>query len=341
MTSNARDRHVVLWRNMYDPAGAEQLRAAGCRVTVVESDAEDELIAAIRGAHALWVRYPLKVTARILDAAPLLEIVSSSGFGTDNIDIEAATQRGILVVNQRGFGRIPVSEHAVLLMLALAHRLIWGDAATRDGSGFSRRTEHPTFDLNGKVVGIVGLGYIGSELARKLSVGFGCEVLAYDPYVDPRIPALVGAARVDSLDAMLPRVRFLCLCLELTPETANLIGARELSRLRKDAFVVNVSRGGVLDLDALASALRSEQIAGAGLDVYAPEPPPPDHPVLRLPNVVLTPHTAGVTIETNVRSSRSAVEQLLAGLAGELPAFAKNPAAWDGPRSRRNRCVHA
>lgn len=326
---------------MYDASGAEKLRQAGCRVTVVDGVTEDAVIEALGDARAMWVRYPQKVTARVLDAAPSLAIVSSSGFGTDNIDIEAATERGILVVNQRGFGRIPVSEHTVMFMLNLAHRFRWGDAAARDGSGWDKRAEYPTFDLDGKVVGILGLGHIGSELARKLKAAFNCTVLAYDPYVDPRIPFLCGATMVSSLAELLPKVRFLCLCPELTPETKNIVGAKELSLLPKDAFVVNASRGGVLDLEALLAALDAGHIAGAAVDVFQPEPLPQGHRLLSHPNVILTPHTAGLTVETNVRSTLSAIDQMLSAMRGDMPRFAKNPAAWEGPRSRRKRPVHA
>ena len=336
-----RDCHVVLWRNMYDTTGADQLRKAGCRVTIIEAADDDKLTAALADARGLWVRYPQKVTAQVLDAAPNLQIVSTSGFGTDNVDIEAATERGIMVVNQRGFGRIPVSEHTVMLMLALARRLTWGDGATRDGTGWDKRTDYPIFELSGKTVGIVGLGYIGSELARKLRVGFGCNVIGYDPYVDPRIPQLLHITRANSLDELLPQVRFLCLCLELTASSKNIIGANELAKLPKDAYVVNTSRGGVLDLEALASVLEAGAIAGAALDVFQPEPLPPTHRLFKMPNVIVTPHTAGLTVETNERSTRSAVEQMLAAMAGNMPAFPKNPQAWDAPASRRHRMVHA
>lgn len=333
------DRHVVLWHNMYDLSGADHLRAAGCRVTIVEDD--ETLPGSLRDAHGLWVRYPQRVTAKLLDGAPELQVVSTSGFGSDNIDIDAATERGILVVNQRGFGRIPVSEHTVMLMLALARRLAWAESLTRTANAWDHRMDHPTFELAMKTVGIVGLGYIGSELARKLRIGFGCNVLGYDPYVDPRIPSLLHVERVNSLEELLPQVRFLCLCLELTASSRNIIGAKELAQLPKDAYVVNTSRGGVLDLDALTAALQSGALAGAALDVYEPEPIPADHPLLKMPNVVLTPHTAGTTVETNVRSTRSAVTQILAATSGEMPAFPKNPQAWDGANSRRKRLVHA
>lgn len=335
------ESHVVLWRRMFDPSGPEKFREAGCRVTIVDSDSEDELVAVLGDARALWVRYPQKVTPRVLDAGRSLEVISSSGFGTDNIDIEGATQRGILVVNHCGFGRIPVSEHTIMFMLALAHRLMWGDAGARDGSAWDKRADLPTFDLEGKTVGIVGLGYIGSELARKLTVAFHCNVLAYDPYVNPRVPSLCGATMVSGLSELLPQVRFLCLCPELTPETRNIIGAKELALLPKGAFVVNASRGGALDLEALTKALDSGHIAGAAIDVYQPEPLPAGHPLLSHPNVVLTPHTAGLTAETNARTTMSGVEQILTALRGEMPRFPKNAAAWDGPQSRRRRPVHA
>jgi len=338
---NNEQRHVVLWRNMYDPTGADQLRQAGCRVTIIGASDDDKLPEALADARALWVRYPQKVTPQVLDAAPKLQVVSTSGFGYDNIDIDAATERGILVVNQRGFGRIPVSEHTVMLMLALARRFTWSEGATRDGTGWEKRTDYPIFELGGKTVGIVGLGYIGSELARKLRVGFGCNVIGFDPYVDPRIPNLLHITRVSSLDEMLPQVRFLCLCLELTAETKNFIGAKELAKLPKDAYVVNTSRGGVLDLEALTSALEAGQIAGAALDVFQPEPLSPTHRLFKMSNVIVTPHNAGLTTETNERSTRSAVEQMLAAMAGNMPAFPKNPQVWENVKSRRHGLVHA
>lgn len=335
------DNHVVLWRTMYDSSGADRLRSVGCRVSVVDSPKEDDVIAALHDAKALWVRYPQKVTARVLDAGPSLEVVSSSGFGTDNIDIPAATERGILVVNQCGFGRIPVAEHTVMMMLALARRLLWSDQATRDGSAWDRRSDYPTFELEGANVGLIGIGFIGSEVARKLRAAFNCNVFAYDPYVDPRIPFLCGATMVSSLDELLPKARILGLCPELTPESRKIIGAKELAKLPQGAVVVNTSRGGTLDLDALAQALDSGHVAGAGLDVYDPEPLPTGHRLLSHPNVILTPHTAGLTVETNVRTTGSAVDQIVIALRGDMPPYPKNRAAWESAKSRRKRPVHA
>ena len=197
---------------------------------------------------------PERVTAEILKSGTELVVVSTSGFGTDNIDIPAATERGILVVNHQGFGRVPVSEHTIMMMLAAAKQLVWGDRGVRDGSAWSNRSGLQISELEGKTVGIIGLGYIGSEIARKLKYGFNCRVLAYDPHVNPRIARLVDAQLVKDLHTMLPECQFLVLVPELTPEARGMIGAKELAALPKGAIVVNTGRGQVLDFDALNDA---------------------------------------------------------------------------------------
>ena len=328
---------IVLWRPMYDPSGQQQLEAEGAEVTVVDSDAADDLIAALPGAKGLWVRYPETVTDAILDAADDLAVVSTSGFGYDKIDIPAATARGVLVVNNQGFGRIPVAEHTLMLVLASMKQLLWCDAATRDGSAWDRRSGMDIYELEGKTVGIIGLGWIGSELARKLRLAFRCRVLGYDPYVDPRIPAVADVERRSNLEEMLGQCEVLCVCPELTESSRNIVNADALAALPKGAFVVNTSRGQVVDLDALAAAVESGHVAGAALDVYEPEPLPAAHPVLKNPRILLTPHTAGLSAETARRMTENAVRQLLAAVRGDMPPFTLNPEAWEGPQSRRPR----
>jgi phosphoglycerate dehydrogenase-like enzyme len=163
---------VVLWRPMYNTAGHQMLRDDGADVIVIDSSNADEIKQVLHGAQALWVRTPERVTADILNAGKDLVVVSTSGFGTDNIDIPAATERGILVVHHQGSGRVPVSEHTILLILAAAKQLVWGDGAVRDGSAWSMRSGLEMFELGGKTVGIIGIGYIGSEIARKAQVRF-------------------------------------------------------------------------------------------------------------------------------------------------------------------------
>jgi phosphoglycerate dehydrogenase-like enzyme len=324
---------------MYDPAGHQMLADRGADVVVVDSSDAGEVKQALHSAHALWVRTPERVTADVLDAGKHLVVVSTSGFGSDNIDLAAATERGILVVNHRGFGRIPVSEHTVLLILAAAKQLLWGDRSARDGSAWAKRTSLNLFELDRKTVGIVGLGFVGSEIARKLKYGFRCRVLGYDPYVDQRLSQLADVEIMSDLTAMLRLSRILILVPELTDETRNLIGAAELAALPHGAIVVNTGRGQVLDLDALSDALDQGHIAGAGLDVVYPEPLPFGHRLLSSPKVTFSPHVAGTTVEAGLKLAQSGVEQIWAALCGIQPASCLNAAAWEGVASRRPKNV--
>jgi D-3-phosphoglycerate dehydrogenase len=326
---------VVLWRAMYDPRGHGMLSDGGADVVVVDSSNAGEIKQALHGARALWVRTPERVTAEILEAGKDLVVVSTSGFGYDNVDIPAATERGILVVNHQGFGRVPVAEHTILMILACAKQLVWGDRGVRDGSAWSQRSGLPLIELEGKTVGIVGLGYIGSEIARKLRYGFRCRVLAYDPFVNPRIARLAEAELMTDLDAMLGASQVLVLVPELTPSARGLIGARELAALPKGAIVINTGRGQVPDFAALNAALDLGHLFAAGIDAFFPEPLPGDHPLLRNPKVTFSPHVAGATVEASFQLARSAADQILAALNGTMPACPLNAAAWDGPRSRR------
>lgn len=326
---------IVLWRPMYDQRGHQWFEVEGADIAVVDTPDAAAVQAELGDALGLWVRTPERVAGDLLDAAPSLVVISTSGVGTDNIDLDGATRHGILVVNHRGFGRIPVSEHTLMLLLAAMKKLTWSDRATRDGSAWDVRTDLDLHELEGQTLGVVGLGYIGSELARKLRLAFHCRVLAYDPHVHPRLPGLADVEMMQSLDGMLPQCRALCLCAELTDETRDMISDDALAKLPRGAIVVNAARGRILDLDALARALDSGHVAAAGLDVVFPEPLSGEHPLLRHPNVIFTPHTAGLTAETAERVTRSAVDQIMAALRGQLPRFPVNPAAWDGDASRR------
>ena len=326
---------IVIWRPMYDQIGHKLFEEAGAEIVVVDSTDAQAVMAELPDAQAIWVRTPERISADMMDAAPELMVISTSGFGTDNVDIPAATTRGILVVNNLGFGRQSVSEHTVMLMLAVMNRLTWGDNSTRDGSGWEGRTNVTFRLLEGCTVGIIGLGYIGSELSRKLTSGFRCRVVGYDPYVNKRIPPSVGAVMVDDLDELLKQVSVLCLCAELSDETRNMISKRELALLPRGAVIVNTARGQILDLDALSDALASGHIFGAGLDATFPEPLPDPHPIYSEDNVIFTPHTAGLTAETATAQTRFAVDQVMSVLSGGEPTFPVNPEAWQGKASRR------
>lgn len=326
---------IVLWRPMYDEAGHALFEKAGARVAVVDSSDPEAVNQELADARAVWIRTPERITADMMDAAPTLAVISTSGFGTDNVDIAAATERGILVVNHPGFGRTPVAEHTLMLLLAVMNQLTWADPGTRDGSAYEVRSSVEFHELEGKTVGILGLGYIGSELARKLRGGFRCRVLAYDPHVDARLPPAVDAEIVESLDAMLGEAHALCICAELNDETRTMISSSQLASLPKGAIVVNTARGQILDLDALAAALEQGHLFGAGIDVSFPEPLPPDHPLFRQDNVIFTPHTAGLSVETSAALTRSAIDQVMTVLDGGEPAFPVNREAWESDASRR------
>ena len=326
---------VVVWRPMYDQIGHKLLEEAGADLVVVDTTDAQAVMAELPDAKAIWIRTPERITADMMDAAPELVVISTSGFGTDNVDIPAATERGILVVNNLGFGRKPVSEHTVMLLLAVMNRLTWGDRSTRDASGWSARTNVSFRELEGSTVGILGLGYIGSELARKLHHGFRCRVLGYDPHVNPRLPLAAGAQMVDRLDDLLKQVSVLCICAELNDETRNMISKRELALLPKGSVVVNTARGQILDLDALSDALASGHVFGAGIDTTYPEPLPSAHPIFTQENVIFTPHTAGLTSETATEQTRFSVSQIIDVVSGRAPTFPVNPEAWDGEASRK------
>ena len=326
---------VVVWRPMYDQSGHAWFEEAGADLVVVDSTDAQAVMAELPDARAIWVRTPERITADMMDAAPELAVISTSGFGTDNVDIPAATERGILVVNNLGFGRKPVSEHTVMLLLAVMKNLVWADAATRDGSGWEARSNAGFRELEGSTVGIIGMGYIGSELARKLTTGFRCKVIGYDPYVNMRMPYMVGAEMAENLDDLLPRVTSLCLCAELTQESRDIITARELALLPKGAIVINTARGALLDINALADALASGHLYGAGIDTTFPEPLPDSHPIYKQKNVVFTPHTAGMTAQTMVEQTRFSVTQVMEVLSGGEPTFPVNPEAWQGGNSRK------
>ncbi|HLW61741.1 MAG TPA: hydroxyacid dehydrogenase [bacterium] len=327
---------IVLLNSMLHRVG-EDLLAARAQVEIVPAAAApDRLRSALRDADAVLVRLPARITREVIAAASRLRVIGTAGAGFDNIDVAAATAAGIPVVNNAGVGPNPVAEHTVGLMIALARRIVAGDRRLRrDGWACRERllgAELGT-ELSGKTVGIVGFGFIGRRVAGICTAAFGSRVLAYDPFLEDAAFAAAGVERRGDLDALLPEVDFLTVHTPLSEETRHVIGARELALLRPTAYLINCARGGVVDADALADALRAGRLAGAGIDVFDPEPPAHPHPLYALENVIVTPHIAGLSDETNRRLSVSAAEQVLQVLADERPPRLVNPEVW----SRRRR----
>lgn len=332
----ARERPRILLLNpMLDPAG-HALLAAQAEVEVVGSDADPgRLRAAVAAADALVVRLPGRVAGETIAQAPRLRVIAAAGAGVDHIDVAAATAAGIPVVNNAGVGPGPVAEHAVGLMLALLRRIAVGDRRLRREHWACRERllgDDLGSELSGKTVGVVGLGAIGRRVAAICSRGFGVRVVAFDPWVDQDVFVAAGAERRPSLDALLQEADIVTLHVPLTERTRGLMGERELRVMRPGSYLINCARGAVVDHRALARALVEGRIAGAGIDVFDPEPPAADSPLFSLDQVVVTPHIAGLSRETNRRLAVSTARQVLQVLAGERPPHVVNPEVWDRRR---------
>jgi len=284
----------VLIADKLEAAGIDLLTAAGIEVETRLGLKGAELAAAVREFDALICRSQPKVTAEALADPGKLRAIARAGVGVDNIDVAAATRRGIVVMNTPGGNTVSAAEHTVALMFAVARKVAAADAVMKAG-GWDRNKFVGT-QLAGKTLGVVGLGRIGREVARR-AVGLDMAVVALDPFVTSAKAAELGLTTAATLDELLPNVDFLTIHVPATAETKGLVGAAELGRMKKSAVVLNVARGGIIDERALADALAAGTIAGAGVDVFTAEPIVADNPLLKAPNVVLTPHLGASTVE--------------------------------------------
>jgi D-3-phosphoglycerate dehydrogenase len=264
--------------------------------------------------------------ADLLRRAPNLLIVSSNGAGFDPVDVEACTAAGVLVVNQSGGNAHSVAEHALGMLLTLSKRIIEADRALRRDPNVNRNALMGT-EAQGKTIGIVGLGNVGRRIAALCRGLLGMNVLAYDPYLSATEMAERGGEKV-TLDELLRRSDYVSINCPLTKDSRGMIGTREFALMQKHAYFITTARGFIHDEDALVEALREKRIAGAGLDVWSKEPPPPEHPLLQFDNVLASPHTAGVTTEARENMGRIAAEQMLDALDGKRPPRIINPEVW-------------
>jgi D-3-phosphoglycerate dehydrogenase len=255
---------------------------------------EDELIARIGELDALIVRSQTKVTPKALAAATRLKAIGRAGVGVDNVNVEAATERGIVVMNTPGGNTISTAEHTFSLLLSLARKIPQAHASMAAGK-WDRKSFEGT-ELCGKTLGIVGMGRIGGEVARR-AIAFGMNVVAYDPYLVPSRARSLQVELADNLRDLLPRADFITVHMPLTAETKNILNAVTLAQCKPGVRIVNCARGGLVEEAALLEALKSGQVGGAALDVYEKEPPADDLPFRALPNVVLTPHLGASTSE--------------------------------------------
>ncbi|MGZ5088595.1 MAG: hydroxyacid dehydrogenase [Usitatibacter sp.] len=265
------------------------------------------------------------VTPGLLARNPHLLAISTYGAGYDSVDVAACTHAGVIVMNQAGANRDSVAEHAIALILGVAHRLAESDRAMRARRGFSRE-DLMGHEVKGMTLGLVGIGHVGTTVARIAAV-LGMEVIAVDPLLEPSEIERRGARPV-GFDELLARADVVSLHCPRDATTVKMMGAAQFGRMKRNAYFVTTARGGIHDEEALAKALASGHLAGAGLDVWEPEPPSLDNPLLKLPNVFATYHTAGVTHEARRNIATMGSEQIVQLLQGRKPPRLVNPEAW-------------
>ncbi|HSJ94639.1 MAG TPA: phosphoglycerate dehydrogenase, partial [Gaiellaceae bacterium] len=306
----------VLVREPIARPGVELLRRRGFEV--VEDETSD-LAAVIGGFDAIVVRSKTKLDAGVIEQADRLRVIGRAGVGVDNVDVEAATRRGIVVANAPESTVVSAAEHTIALLLALARNVPQAHAAVRAGRW--ERERFAGIELAGKTLGVLGLGRIGRQVARRAQA-LGMRVVAYDPYVSPEIFRELGVEACSELDDLYRAADVITLHLPLGERTRGIIGPDAVARMRDGVRIVNCARGGLVDEQALADAIRSGKVAGAALDVFASEPYA--GPLLELDEVVVTPHLAASTAEAQDRAGVVVAEQVAAALEGELVRTAVN-----------------
>ncbi|HQR46507.1 MAG TPA: hydroxyacid dehydrogenase, partial [Thermoanaerobaculia bacterium] len=301
----------VLVAEPLSETGLAVLKTAGLAADVRTELSREQLLAAVGDYEALVVRSATKVDRELLTAGKRLRVVGRAGVGLDNVDVKAATERGILVVNAPSGNVVSAAEHAVALLLATLRKIPEAQASLKAGEW--KRTKFVGTELQGKTVGLVGLGQVGARVAARLR-GWHVTLLAYDPYVTPERARELGVAPV-ALDELLSRSDVVSLHTSVTPETTGLLNAERLGRMKAGSFLVNCARGALVDEAALVAALDTGHLAGAALDVFSVEPPK-DFALMRHPKVVCTPHLGASTVEAQHRVAVETVEMLAEALKG-------------------------
>ena len=297
----------VVVTEQIDPVGIALLKAAGHDVTELDMKGGVAVDPAdVDSADALLVRI-VEVTKEMLEACPNLKLISKHGVGVDNIDLDTAKARGAAVTIAPGANSTSVAEHAFAMLMALAKNLPMVCAKYRE-IGFGAKNCAPGIEITGKTLGVIGCGRIGSRIAGMAHGGFGMKVLAYDPYITK---APEGVELVSDRDRVFTESDFVTLHPVLNRETEGSVGAREFALMKRGAIFINCGRGPLIDEQALIEALQSGHLGGAGLDVTAQEPCPPDNPLFSMPNVLLTPHYAPTTREAAIAVSRVAAQNIV------------------------------
>ncbi len=315
-------QRVLVTEQLAD-SGLGAMRAGGLEVDVALGLNRTELLAAVKGASALVIRSATKVDAEVLEAGSDLVVVGRAGIGIDNIDVEEATRRGVMVVNAPQSNVLSAAEHTMALLLALARNVPQASADLKSGQW--NRTRWEGVELYGKTLGVLGLGRIGVLVAQRC-LAFGMRLVAYDPYVSPERARQMGVELAGSIEELLSEADFVTIHLPKTPETAGLLDAEMLAKAKPGLRIVNTARGGIVDEAALAQSVASGQIAGAALDVFAVEPLT-ESPLFGVDGVIVTPHLGASTAEAQDKAGQTIAEQVVLALNGEFVPYAVNVAA--------------
>jgi D-3-phosphoglycerate dehydrogenase / 2-oxoglutarate reductase len=310
---------------------ADTLQSAGLTVDDRPGLNDADKLAAVADATGMVVRSATTVTAEMMDAAPELKVIGRAGSGVDNIDVAAATERGILVMNTPGENTLSAAEHAMAMLMAMCRKIPAADARLR-GEGWSKKGLMGV-ELIGKTIGVIGMGRIGQAVAKRCR-GFGMKILAYDPFLPPEVAENLGVEMAE-LDEIYPRVDFITLHTPLTDRTRHLLNTETLAQCKKNVRLINCARGGLIDEQALLEALESGHVAGAALDVFEQEPLGADSPLLQHPNLIVTPHLGASTAEAQEKVALRVAEQIAAYLNDGAVRNAVNSFSVDGDTAAR------
>lgn len=326
------ERRKLLLMQEIHPDGLKMLEEAGIDYEIASSLKEDYLLSVIGGYDGIIVRVTPYISRKLIEAAKRCLVIGKHGALVDNVDLNAANEHRIPVVYAPGSNANAVAEHTVALMLAVAKHIWDANVEFRYHGNYGYRLQVKSLELLGKTLGVLGLGKIGRRVAKICKNGFSMKVIGYDPYITKEFLEKEGLGDIEltqDLDYLLRASDFITIHIPAVKETEKFIGERELSLMKKTAILVNTARGSVIDQKALYNALKSGVIAGAGLDVYDPEPPLSDEPLLKLPNVVATPHMAAHTEETLSNMARMVCKNVIMVLRGQKPDNIANPEIWD------------
>lgn len=324
----------ILLSSRIHPDGIKILEDNDCEIIVAENDEEQTLYGLAKNVDGIIVRAMTRITKRVIEAAENCKVIGRHGVGLETIDMQTASKFKIPVVFTPGAAANAVAEHAVCLTLALAKQLCFLNAQLKAQGNYSCRNNFIGLEISGKTAGIIGLGNIGTRVAEIFLKGYGMKIIGYDPYLSEEAlekKGLIIDLKKD-LCELLEQSDIVSIHMPVTKDNKPIVGEKELACMKVSSLLINTARGLLVDEAALFNALKSNRIAGAGLDVFEPEPPLPNNPLYNLDNVVVTPHTAGLTADGFRNMAIKVATNVCSVLKGEKPADLANPAIWKDRR---------